>query len=96
MFSDCFIGLDSLKRLEIEHNRLTQLNPGAFNGLSKIEELYMGYNFFQSIKQDILPKTLLKISLEYTHQLTTVPNGTFAGMMDLNEVNFVLLFFPLL
>ena len=46
----------------------------------------MGYNFFQSIEPDVLPKTLIKVSFEYTHQLASVPNGTFASMQDLNEV----------
>ena len=76
--------LTNLKELNLEHNKLTTIPEGAFNGLINLEDLNLGYNNLITIPEGAFNGlTNLKELNLGCNNLATIPEGAFNGLTNL-------------
>ncbi|XP_077980320.1 toll-like receptor 3 [Glandiceps talaboti] len=92
---DTFAGLRSLDTLYLQHNNLKGLwqtsHPGGpvlmFDGLSKMQNLHLGWNGFDNIPEDAFKKmsSLIYLALQY-NQINFLPVGLFNDTKKLEKL----------
>lgn len=90
--SDTFRGLEaSLRKLDISDNRLTQVPTGALNQLTRLEELILGQNNFESISNRALDGVynLRHLDVSGSLKLQVIENEAFAANPNLETVLIV-------
>ena len=85
-------GLTGLASLDLSSNydRLTALEPGLFDGLTKLTALNLEYNGLRALRAggfDGLPN-LVELKLRDNPRLTTLEPGAFRGLSYVEELNF--------
>ncbi|KAM5149492.1 platelet glycoprotein Ib alpha chain [Callospermophilus lateralis] len=84
-----FLGqaLPALTTLDVSFNQLALLSPGALNGLSKLQELYLQHNKLKTLPPGLLETTtqLQKLNLA-NNKLSELPPGLLNGLEELDTL----------
>ena len=84
--NDTFIALPNLTMLNVEHNKIRQIQPLAFNGTQKLNLLYLSNNNIAMLNATVFKglKSLDKVYLA-NNNLTTIPDFRYA--LNLTTLN---------
>ena len=91
-YSGLFNGLRSLKRLNLNSNRLTGLNGNSFRGLAELTHLSLRNNRLATLPTGNNGNSFLSDSSKlqslwlYGNQLSSLPDGLFTGLDSLKEI----------
>lgn len=82
-----FDELKALKRLYLDSNKLTKIEPNLFNGLSSLEILYLGNNQLARIDDDSFNGlSNLKELYLGNNRLKTIDGSPFNGLLNLRKL----------
>ncbi len=83
-----FIGISTLTKLDLSHNKILKLHPLAFNGLTLLHMLYMQGNEIRSLDTYIFDGLFFLSILNLAeNKLSAVPSELFRNLMDLKFLN---------
>jgi len=77
-------GLSDLKVLDLNSNRLENIDSGTFNDTFRLRQLKLGKNRISSIPKDLFKNLKLLLNLDLSgNRLTTIDSLTFSGLESL-------------
>lgn len=73
--------LDTLKKLEIQENRIRKIREGDFMGLKNLDSLILAHNMLTEVPANVFSHLTLLNSLELEgNQLTHIDKDAFSGL----------------
>ncbi|XP_061401972.1 leucine-rich repeat neuronal protein 3 [Musca vetustissima] len=86
---DSFLGLESLRILDLSDNRLTRVPTNSLSQLGRLEELFLGQNDFEAILEGAFVglKQLKRLEITGALRLKRVMTGAFASNTNLEYLN---------
>ena len=79
-----FVSLTHLTTLILDENKISTIEPGAFNGTYRLQHLYLSLNMLDTIQACVfLPHTdLIELKLDQ-NEITTIEQRAFEGLSNL-------------
>uniref|UniRef100_A0A1I8P0K1 LRRCT domain-containing protein n=1 Tax=Stomoxys calcitrans TaxID=35570 RepID=A0A1I8P0K1_STOCA len=86
---DSFLGLESLRIVDLSDNRLPRVPTNSLSQLSRLEELFLGQNDFEAILEGAFVglKQLKRLEITGALRLKRVMNGAFSSNTNLEYLN---------
>lgn len=86
---DAFANLKNLRLLDLDNNKITQLDKDIFQPLPKLEFLYIAQNRLTNLPEDIFHNLLnLKQLWFYTNKITSLHTNLFKDLSQLEYLSF--------
>ena len=81
---DMFKGHKGLKKIDLNHNQISDLNPALFTGLDDLTDLYIADNLLETIKSGVFHdlKALMLLDLAQNN-IHSLENGAFTALPSL-------------
>ena len=87
LYRNMFVDTSLLERLRLIHNRISEIQPGSFNGLSRLKDLQLYSNELSELNSNTFVGLPLLEGLNVAlNRISVVHPGTFRGLVSLREL----------
>ena len=80
------LNLTSLASLTLQTLQMSKLEEGTFNGIERLEQLDLSYNFLPDFPKELLHLKELKRLKLYSNEIMVLKNNTFLGLTKLQKI----------